>query len=122
MPQLSRGPYGQPRAFEFIAAVKAGHAGDVEELLEANRWLVDVHNNAEETGLHWCAKRNRPEIANVLIKSGACENMRDSAGRTPLYVAANTNSVEAVVALVSARVDCRQESNSGKIPIKLTTN
>lgn len=91
-------------------------------MLNKNRWLAHVHDHANETGLHYCAKRNRAEIANLLIKSGAYVDMPDSAGRTPLYIAATANSVETVIVLLCAKAYCRRKSNSGKIAIQQTTN
>ena len=51
--------------------------------------------------MHIAAKRNNPELIKLLLKYKADVNAKDMNGRTPLFVAANMNNVNAVSILLS---------------------
>jgi len=71
---------------------------EIEKRFEARR-----NNNLEDpdaTPLHIAAFKDKPEVAEVLLKHGADPNVRDKFGMTALHVAAMRGNVALVRRLV----------------------
>lgn len=95
-----------------------GNTAGVRELLEAGvpvdaLYVGDAYFGIapDSTALHVAAWRARPETVRALIAHGACLNVRDAHGRTPLMLAIkacvdsywmNRRTPESVAALLSA--------------------
>ncbi len=101
-------PAATPRAptaptSELIIAVQQGNTVKVKELLavpgvDPNQ--VDVSTG--RTALHWAAKENRLELAQLLIDAKANVNAADRTGKGPLTLAAESGSVDTTRLLVDA--------------------
>ncbi len=70
-------PYERPGSQKFFNAVKAGDLKIVEQLLRQNRYYVYDFDNINQTALHWAAKRNYPQVCDVLLENGAIVNAMD---------------------------------------------
>jgi ankyrin repeat protein len=87
-----------------------------------NRWIVHVWDSTRMTALHWAAKRNHLMLITELINFGNFIDARDCAGRTPLFIAARSNNLEALRLLVLNKADPYIGSITGKLPIHTTTH
>jgi ankyrin repeat protein len=67
---FSSQPYSRPGSKNLIEAAKNGNLKKVDELLKENRMLVFDFDYVNQTALHWAAKRNYPEIIQLLISYG----------------------------------------------------
>jgi ankyrin repeat protein len=54
-----------------------------------------------QTPLHWAAKRDNESLIKLLLKYKADVNARDMNGRSPLFLAAKLNNVNAVRVLLA---------------------
>lgn len=110
---------GQHDSREFFNSVKEGDLRSVTNLLRDCRWLAQSRDGADQTALHWAARRNYHQIADILLESGAFVNSRDivrlrQAGRTPLYIAAKFNSLAIVRILLKNSADPYLKTSAGK--------
>jgi ankyrin repeat protein len=72
------------------------------------------------TALHWAAKRNHILMMTELINFGNFIDARDYAGRTPLFIAARSENLDALRLLVLNKADPYIGSITGKLPINTT--
>ena len=70
-------------------------------------------------GLHWCARRNYPEIMLELLKVGCFVDSRDYFGRTPLFIAARSNNLECLRELIIHKADPWLKTTAGKLPVNV---
>lgn len=63
---------------------------------------LNVINNMMQTPLHVATMVNRPEMVDVLIKSGARLNVHDRRGNTPLHLACQKGFKDIVILLLDA--------------------
>lgn len=66
---------------------------------------------ASETDLHRAAASNEVARIEILLKSGARVDARDSSGRTALLVATQANAIDAAHALIAAGADVNAKDN-----------
>jgi hypothetical protein len=107
---IPKAPYDLPNSKEFISACKHGSLQIVEKFIIENRLIVHVFDSLGMTGLHWAAARNRVAIMNLLISSNSKLDAKDFVtsiqfNRTPLHLAAKSNSASAVELLISKKAD-----------------
>lgn len=69
-------------------------------------------------GPEWDAKRQVKTIA-ALLEAGACIDLQDKNGATPLHRAVRTRCAEAVQCLLEAGCDPLMQNNSGSTPFHL---
>eukprot|EP00192_Tetraselmis_astigmatica_P009507 CAMPEP_0117688726 /NCGR_PEP_ID=MMETSP0804-20121206/24017_1 /TAXON_ID=1074897 /ORGANISM="Tetraselmis astigmatica, Strain CCMP880" /LENGTH=935 /DNA_ID=CAMNT_0005501265 /DNA_START=422 /DNA_END=3230 /DNA_ORIENTATION=+ len=72
----------------LFKAARQGRLDAVERLLLADRSAVRLRDEGGRTALHWAARKNRSEVASLLLSSGADPNARDAEEMTPLHLAA----------------------------------
>ncbi len=114
----------------FRAAVKAGEAATVKELLDADDLIGDITLSdlypckmysrlyksvpLEASALHVAAESGHTAVANVLIGHKAAVDILDSRGMTPLMWAAQEGHIEMVELLIDAGADEARETPSGE--------
>ena len=86
---------------------KEGNIDQIEKLLSKNRFLVYDFDSFHQTGLHWAAKRNYPNIIKMLIAYGSFVDCKDLCNRTPLYLAAKLNHIKCAKALLAKEANPR---------------
>ena len=74
---------------------------------------LDWQNDYDSTALHWCAIKNRPEIARMLLDAGADVNIQDGVGYTALHECAVRNRSEISKMLISAGADLNIQDEYG---------
>ncbi|KAJ1561581.1 hypothetical protein HK096_004148, partial [Nowakowskiella sp. JEL0078] len=85
---------------------------------------IGSHENSKESGkkplksdflpaLYYAAKSNSYEIFKYLVEKGACINFRDSAGWTPLMIAADFGGLQIAELLIEKKVDLNAITNEG---------
>lgn len=107
---------------QFFAAVKDGNILKVTRMLEKVKYYVYDYDGTQQTALHWAAKRDLPEIIDLLIEYGANVNTFDVGGRTPLYLASKQSNLEAVKALLAAGAIPIYKTNSQKNAFDVATD
>uniref|UniRef100_A0A915DP22 Uncharacterized protein n=1 Tax=Ditylenchus dipsaci TaxID=166011 RepID=A0A915DP22_9BILA len=98
-------------------AVQSGQASVVETLLGygAN---VHVHGGQiGETALHVSAALTDTECAQMLLKSGAQPNVKQTDGQTSLHIAARSGNVDIVRLMLKEGADPQLKSNNGETPL-----
>lgn len=87
-------------------AARNGLTSYARHLLLANANLqVDACDADGRTALWWAAKAGHADIVRLLLAHGANLDQEEKRGLKPLHVAAGSNNVEAVKALLQAGVD-----------------
>ncbi len=95
-------------------------AGDLTRnnaLLNADPGLIARRDEQGETPLHWTAKSNSRDVAELLITKGADINAEDKSGNTPMSVAAQSNSRDVVELLIAKGVNVNAEDKYGNTPL-----
>jgi ankyrin repeat protein len=95
-------------------------AGDLTRnnaLLNADPGLIARRDERGETPLHWAAKSNSMDVAELLISKGADVNAEDKYGNTPLFVAAKSNSRDVVELLIAKGINVNAEDKYGNTPL-----
>ncbi len=73
---------------DIFAASGLGFADVVRRLLDTNPDLARAKDHKGRTALHWAARREQIETAQLLIERGALVDQGDDKGRSPLHEAA----------------------------------
>jgi ankyrin repeat protein len=100
----------------FLKLVKAGDVDAVRQALSESPSLVSVRDGDASTPLHWAAWKGHPEIAEILLDSGAdiaAHNQNGHWGTTPLHAAAHGNRPAVVKLLIERGADVNQLKASG---------
>jgi ankyrin repeat protein len=95
-------------------------AGDLKSnnaLLKADPNLIARRDERGETPLHWAAKSNSRDVAELLIAKGADVNAEDKYGNTPLFAAVESNSRDVVELLIAKGVNVNAEDKYGNMPL-----
>ena len=90
-------------AEKFFIAIHNNDLAAVEKILDAG-FPPNTYHNSGDTGLHWCARKGRPAIAQLLLTRGAnpATGLRDRPADTPLRDAINFGHQDVGVVLVKA--------------------
>ena len=105
---------------ELNAATVRGDSATVSKLLAQGvspDYADTGHNNASP--LHRCAWRGFPEIAEMLLKSGATVDPLNGAGATPLMNCGITNQPEVAKVLLKYGADRTLKNNQGQTAMDL---
>ncbi|KAH9903576.1 hypothetical protein F4778DRAFT_780962 [Xylariomycetidae sp. FL2044] len=63
--------------------------------------------------MHVAAIQGRSRIMSILLRNGANVDSRDDKGRTPLWICAESGSLESVKVLIAAGADCSHVDDAG---------
>ena len=97
---FNRKAYSRPDGKRFIEACREGRVRDVETLLARDKYLVYDFDFAEQTGLHWAAKRDKLNVVKYLLMKGAYPDSTDIGHRTPLFLASKAGHYKTCLALL----------------------
>jgi ankyrin repeat protein len=102
-------------AQQMLAAVLAGDAGTVGELLDADPHLADLADRrpGRFSVLHLAARRGHLAVAELLLAAGATVNRWSHDGLVPLHMAALGGHLEVARALIAAGAETRATDNGG---------
>ena len=85
-------------------------------LLVANGAEVNAAHGDGMTGLHWAAENGNPEIASILLESGAdVEAVTRLGAYRPLHLAARRGNASVIQLLLDASADPETESATGSV-------
>ncbi len=97
-------------------AMKSSNSSEdkIRLLLKSNRVEnmgldLDAADNEKNTALHKCADWNKGSIAKLLLYYGACPEVQDADGKTPLYSAIHGDYSEVVEALLDGGANISEE-------------
>ena len=90
----------------------------VAALIDAGA-TVNARSKGGLTALHFAARHNEPEIAELLISVGAQVNARDPKGATPLHYASQKGGEEMIQVLLSAGADRNVKNKAGQTPVQI---
>jgi ankyrin repeat protein len=100
----------------LVDIVKAGDAAAVRAALQA-RQSADDADREGTSALHWAVSADRPDLVEVLLRSGANPNVKNRYGVTPLSVACENGNAVVVEALLKAGGDPNVALVSGETPL-----
>lgn len=102
-------------AQRMLAAVLAGDAVGVAELLDSDPQLADLADPAPERlcVIHHAARQGDLALVELLLAAGASPNKRTHDGSSPLHLAAFSGELGVVRALLAAGADTRATTNQG---------
>lgn len=89
-------PFQDQKSKLFIKAAKNGNLQLVKSLLRENPNVIQSFDIVGLTALHWCALRNRMEVAKLLVSSRAIIDAIDMVKRTPLFLAVKRDNFELI--------------------------
>jgi ankyrin repeat protein len=104
---------GAPREAALIDAVKAKDAATVRALLQ-KRAAVNEAEPDGTTPLHWAARQDDEDIAQLLIDRGADVNAANRFGVTPIQLAATNGSRGMIARLLDAGANPNDVSDNGQ--------
>jgi len=90
-----------------------GRAGDVVELLLANKAEVNAKINDGQTPLHTAARWGRRDVVELLLAYRAEVNARNNDGLTPLNAAAESGHMDVVNCCLSTKAEVNTKDNGG---------
>lgn len=94
--------------------VVSKHIAEARESSKLGQLFKSV-NPQGDTPVHFAVRRQKPEILELLIESGANVNVKANSEITPLHQACRLGNVELVQALVDASVDVNSVTAPGRI-------
>jgi uncharacterized protein len=97
----------------IVDAVKAGDVARVRALIDKR---VDVNATEQDgtTPLHWAAERDRPDIAQMLIRAGANVKAANRYGATPLWLASVNGNPKTIAMLLESGADAGSANADGE--------
>lgn len=113
------------KTFDFeklIYAIKDNDMEVVENLVDGNKFILQMFDDFKQTPLHVAAKRNRKDIIKFILSRGAKIDVEDATGKTPLHIACLYNKVENVKVLLYEYASPFKMDHEGHLPIDLTTD
>lgn len=102
-------------AQEMLAAVRAGDATTVAELLDRDAQLANVADRrpGRFSVLHIAAFKGHLAVVELLLSAGASANRWSHEGTTPLFEAALGGHLEVARVLIAAGAETRVSDNGG---------
>jgi len=99
----------------MLAAVLAGDAGTVAELLDADPQLANLAGRGPDRSsvLHLAARRGYLAVVELLLAAGAAVGRWDHDGSTPLHEAAVGGHLEVAQVLLAAGANTLATTNGG---------
>ncbi len=107
-----------------IKAAKAGDAGRVRAILDADPSLLHARDKDGSMPLHCAAWKGHEAVVALLLERGAdvsIENENDHWGGTPLHAAAHANNKPIAELLIRHGADVNHVSRNGRTPLEETT-
>ena len=98
-------------------AIAKGDLADVKLHLAANPESANQGRDKTRTPLAQAILRNKTEIAELLLQSGANPDLQDSSQRTPLHLAVDRRNPAAVTALLKAKAKPNVGDRDGWTPL-----
>ncbi len=98
-------------------AIARGDIADVKRHLARGPGLARGATGAKLTPLHQAILRKKPEIAALLLDTGADVNAPDAANRTPLHMAVERADVAMVKMLLARHPDLTKRDRTGWTPL-----
>ncbi|XP_054714846.1 ankyrin repeat domain-containing protein 27-like isoform X1 [Uloborus diversus] len=74
-----------PLQRKLYAAVLSDDASAVHDILQSDPNIIDMTDSYGNTALHKAVRYGREEIVRMLLVKGACTNLQDEQGRSPLH-------------------------------------
>jgi ankyrin repeat protein len=106
-----------PRYPTIDEAIARGDLEDVRLHLDREPATRDRGKDASLTPLHQAILRNRTEIAQLLLRSGAAVDVPDRSARTPLHLAVERGSLVLVQALLERHAKPNERDRLGWTPL-----
>ncbi|XP_055954423.1 uncharacterized protein LOC130010673 [Patella vulgata] len=104
----------------FHVACLAENGCDIIHCLHDAGADVNSVDNQQKTALHLVTQKGGDvEKIELLLRLGACANMKDENDRSPLHCAVNAKNIDAVRVLLGANVDVTLEDEDEDTPLSL---
>lgn len=97
----------------LLTASESNQLLAVEALLKAGASLNWFHPSNNNRSLHYAASHNNAPMVSVLLQHGANPALKNTAGQTPIVLAAKKNCWDAVIAFAHTQNDERDHAEYG---------
>jgi len=105
-------------SYNFLKAVRDRDGAKATELVsKAGSVIIDTREGNGEGALHIVTKGRDLNWLSFLLSRGAKPDLKDSAGNTPLMIAAQIGFVEGAQALIRQRANVNLSNSAGETPI-----
>ena len=102
----------------LLKSAENGNLDDLKRAIDSlkalNRDINQVDDENAYTAIHHAAMNGHPDAVKMLIENGADVNSEDEFGKTPLFYAADLNSLPIAQVLVANGVDVNHVSSNGE--------
>jgi ankyrin repeat protein len=107
---------------EIHDAAQKGDLAVVQALLKSNPNLALSKDNLGAMPLHWAARMNHKDVAELLLANNADVNAKLNDGATALDLAAGQGYKELVELLLANKADANAKDNNGNTPLHYAAN
>ncbi|TMW44290.1 hypothetical protein DOY81_010630 [Sarcophaga bullata] len=98
---LPMSPVSKKIIDDFMQAAEAGNLDDFKRLYMADTTRLSLQDGKGRTAAHQAAARNRVNILRYIRDQNGDFNIKDNAGNTPIHMAVEFDSYEALEFLLS---------------------
>lgn len=104
--------------YKFLQAVEKDDAAQAEELLNKSSTIVNTRDLTDgHTALHIAVRKGEYRWLSYLLGKGADPNIADRHGVTPLMLASEMGSTDAVIALARSGAKVDVTNDAGETPL-----
>ncbi|XP_068249556.1 transient receptor potential cation channel subfamily A member 1 isoform X2 [Palaemon carinicauda] len=97
----------QESPYRILKMAAKGDESEIERLCVADRTRVQVEDSKGWNAVHHAAANNQPLSIVLLFNHGADINWQDNNGRTPLHIAVEKESIDAIDTLIHCNCDTK---------------
>uniref|UniRef100_A0A6C0I5B3 Uncharacterized protein n=1 Tax=viral metagenome TaxID=1070528 RepID=A0A6C0I5B3_9ZZZZ len=101
----------------LFRAVQEGNVSETEQAIKAGANVNAAKNGW--TSLHWACKMGIYPVVDLLLRSGAKINIKDTEGNTPLHISCQYDHVDIANLLITSGASINSKNNMGMTPLDL---
>ena len=107
--------------YDAYSACALNDTDRLQELIDENSNVADATDDYGMTPLHWAARADSMECAEILLERGALVNPLNKARRTPLQLASEANRADMIRLLSLHNADLNTQDKKGRTPLHRAT-
>jgi ankyrin repeat protein len=103
--------------YDAFAATALGDTNQVQQLLAADKNVIQARDRDGQTPLHWAVQKDRLLLTAFWLQAGTPSAATNLAGQTALHIAAGKNLVEHMKLLLAAHAPTDARDTNGWTPL-----
>ena len=107
--------------YDVYTACALNDTDRLQQLIDEDAEIVDATDDYAMTPLHWSARADSTECAEILLERGALVNPLNKARRTPLQLASEANRADNIRLLARHNADLNTQDRKGRTPLHRAT-